>query len=80
MKEKEQTIKYEWNRKKSPGYELITIEVLKKLPKKIRTCYFPIQWKFVLLRESGVGSRWNIFKKIGRIFIRNIKYLVGFTK
>ena len=39
------------------------------------------QTKLILLRESvvvGVGETYLI--KIGRIFIRNIKYLVGFTK
>lgn len=46
------------NSHKAPGYDLITAEVLKNLPKKsivlltaiynsmLRLCYFPIQWKY----------------------------------
>ena len=56
-KEIEQIIKIQNNKRKSPGYDLITMEIIKKLPKKsltflrdlfnsiIRTSYVPTQFK-----------------------------------
>ena len=60
-KEIEKFLKHEPNRRKSPGYDLITIKILKKIPKKgitllskifnaiLKTRYFPTQWKFAYI-------------------------------
>ena len=60
-KEIEKQLKNESNKKKSPGYDLITVELLKKLPRKgiillteifnaiLRVRYFPIQWKHAII-------------------------------
>ena len=76
-------------KKKSPGYDLITIKILKKLPKKgltfltevynaiVRTCHFPTQWKFaqiiMILKPGNPENQPSSYRPISLLQHKNIR-------